>query len=191
LLPLSDDFSDGLYTPYWGEGSQNDMQVAETGGVLRLTFPANPTKIGYAGIYSLLDDYDLTACSVMARVVEVPNPNTDGYLHFAVNAGNGNAFEFHIGGGGVGAQLWQAGVGTDLAIDAFSFGKHSWLRLSELAGKLIWEVSGDGKSWQLFASVNAPFAVTAVRINIGGGMFKVEASSPGTAAIDDVNLPPP
>jgi hypothetical protein len=189
LLPLSDDFADGVFDSIWSPSAENGMQVAETGGVLRFTFPATPVQTGYAGIGSK-SQYDLTGCSVLMQVVDVPNTSTHGYLHFAVDAGSGNVFEYHIGGGGISAVIWLAGVEESRNLETFSLSKHTWLRLAESGGVLLWEASGDGKSWTLFASAASKFSIKAIRVKIGAGMWKVESSSPGTTAADDLNLPP-
>ncbi len=58
-------------------------------------------------------------------------------------------------------------------------------------GTIFWDASGDGKTWAALASVAAPFSVTTMMVAIGGGTYQAEASPPGTASFDDVNLPPP
>jgi hypothetical protein len=56
---------------------------------------------------------------------------------------------------------------------------------------LIWETSSDGKSWNPYASLNAAFDVSSVRLYLGAGTEGVSPPNSSSAGFDDLNVIPP
>lgn len=189
ILSITDDFNDGQLGPLWDSSIDTGMQLAETGGEIEITWPAAPSGVAYAGIASK-STYDLTACSALVHVTKLPSASTDAYIHLSIDDA-GNAVEFFVGAGTLYAFLWQGINSSELASATFDSSQHAWWRLRESAGKFYWDTSGDGKTWTVLASADAPFSLASGTLMLGGGTYQAEPSPPGSAAFDDLNLPPP
>ena len=70
---------------------------------------------------------------------------------------------------GIAPMLTQYGGSTD-----------RWWRLRESAGMISWESSSDGSTWVEKRKAAVPFAVTAVKVLIGG---EATAAMPGSISI--------
>jgi hypothetical protein len=188
LLPISDDFADGVLSPSWYTSAKGGMSVAETGGELVFTWPASSGTEGYTGLFSKFS-YDISACALLVRVAALPLATSDAYIHFAIGDNVDKAVEFYANGYGFWVQRWDAGVNTYLHSAPFDWSKHRWWRFRGLGEQIAFDVSGDGKAWTTLNSAQ-PFSLKKVWITLGAGYFKVEPAPPGTAAFDDLNLPP-
>src|SRR5205823_3771154 len=58
------------------------------------------------------------------------------------------------------------------------------------SGQLYWETSADGLTWTTQTSIAAPFAVSAVRVNLNAGTWDA-VGNPGMAVFDNLDIPSP
>jgi len=199
---LHDDFDgfsgpwpDALSTwpdPAWRRGYGNGQcTIAEQDGVLSFVGTGPNQECDVSASHS----FDLTGSSV---IVAIPNlkaaldadpaaeaalilslePTEFYQLHNVLSIGlkQGVLHASHLVGG-ASADLGTAPLDSDPA----------WLRIRESGGTVTFDASPDGANWSEVASETAPFAVTALNVELHLGQGGALGS---TVSFDKVNLPP-
>ena len=68
--------------------------------------------------------------------------------------------------------------------------EHRWWRLRNHAGQFLWETSPDGRAWTTQASEPAESDPLVASIHVEAGTEGPDPA-PGTAVLDNFNVPPP
>jgi hypothetical protein len=88
-----------------------------------------------------------------------------------------------------GAFLLGAGFAVaDLDDRSYSPSSDVWWRLGEREGTLTFETSPDGSTWKIKGSIEIPFRLDEVQIEIGAGTYQPNIP-PGQAHFDCYNVP--
>jgi hypothetical protein len=177
---LRDDFADGAVGEQWfAWTSGGTATVAESGGVLTVTFASGSTA--YGG-YSSAHAYDLTGSSI-----EVTVPQTGGrYTILEAKQGGVNA-QVLVEAGQLYAAILNTADEDRLAQIAYDPAIHKRWRLREAGGQLYWEWSTDGDTWSELHHQAVPFDPRYVYASLVAG----EYATANQARFDDFNLPPP
>jgi hypothetical protein len=176
MQSFSDDFNDNsIDSGKWGILTPGSGRYAETNGRFEIT-----TAIGtdeFDALYSQ-SRYDLTGSYAAAQLVEAGDQSIatlDAYMLLYPNGTN--ALVFFVGNGSIYAQKQISGTYTVFAGDVYDPVDHQFLRIREASGTCYWETSPDGITWNSFASLANPFAVTNLWVDIGGGIYGTETVS--------------
>ena len=185
---ISDDFGDMTVGGIWGasfeEGSATYHETAS--GFLRFTLAVNEAG-SYAG-YLTSDRYDLTEDAITLEIRGVPDsncPEAELSLEVAKTPDTDYA-GITVAGGNISAFYWVSGAATTIAQRSYSSLDQYW-RISETGGRLYFETSSDGHTWNALGDVANPWAVDGVYLAIQAGTWAA-CASPGTATVDNFNL---
>jgi hypothetical protein len=188
VLPFHDDFDDGNPATFWEIVAPSGAFVSESGGTLNVTFPASIGAPFFAG-YRLTQALDLTACSVLVRVDEVPPDAHSVSAMLAVFFAPDDYAEIIKTNGNIHFQYFIGGSQTYLGSEDYDPVEHLWWRFRHASGVLSWETSSDGKQWALKAAAPLPAGLTGLRL--GGSAFLIENGVSGGVKLDDFGIPPP
>ena len=182
---LVDTFNDDvLDTGRWAV-TGTATEVREVNQRVELRPPGN-TAAAYVSYHSVAL-YDLTDSEAMVELVQPLRPAAGALAFFSIIKDSSNKLNIEVAGANLAA--WQRCGGTDayLAQVPYEPGRHRWLRVRERAGRTWWETSADGEEWEVLHSAANPFALTAVKLQIGAGTHTA-VPSPGVAVWDNFNV---
>ncbi len=188
---ISDDFEDmtlgALWGSSWNDGLTTYHETAS--GFLRFTLAIN-TDDSYAG-YLTTDPYDLTEDAVTLEIKGVPNPALiEAELAFEIAYATSSDYAgINVAGGSISAFYWASGTPTTVTQRSYSSSSDRYWRIRESGGRLYFETSPDGQTWNPLGDVANPWPMTAVYIGIQAGTWDPVAD-PGTATVDNFNLVP-
>lgn len=131
--------------------------------------------------------WDLTGDSIFARISPAPvgAGTTQTIMRVFVDANN-RASLFVDGGAVLTASVVNAGVTTSTVIGAYNPYAHSWWRIREASGNVLYETAPDGWTWTTRATLAHSWSAVSVSVIWFCGYFGAEAA--GMAAyIDHVN----
>jgi hypothetical protein len=157
------------------------MTAVESGGTLVITLSTSADR--YV-TYTSAGTFNLTGSRVY---VEVPQAVTNTAIQRIRFGGNGNNF-IELGKANnnlvfEGRDMMVA-IGGDSA--AYNATNHRWWQLRESGGTLFAEVSTNGQSWNVFASISTPSFIPSGDVRLVAGTPIAEAT-PGQAHFDNVN----
>jgi hypothetical protein len=167
---VADDFEDGVTGAGWVAFDDDDAAVAETGGVLRVSFTG--TAEAWAG-YDLRDRIDLT----------------DGEVRVEIGLAGGAYTGFDVCFGGMELELYaddaETLVGEVAGTDSFDDWSeieyqpaiHRIWRIRSAEGVVYWEVSETGAEWETIHSQAAPFPLDDVTVTVEAGGVTGDAAA--------------
>jgi hypothetical protein len=126
--------------------------------------------------------FDLTGSYFLVELPAVSAGETYILLWFT-DAGT-NSIGFSIQGN-IAAIQRVSGAQTNLIAPPYNPVDHRWVKVSESGGTTTWSISSNGVDWVTLATAANPIAVTSLKALVGSG-----GAGGGTAAADNVNLPP-
>ena len=144
----------------------------------------------YEGLYAV-NSWDLTGSAFYAELVQRPNQgNGSTGVFIGCEDGDGDRLIFGVEGTDIFAQHRVGGSTTTDAFTAYSSTTHRWVRIAESGGTVTYATSSDGSSWSTFATwSHSGITITAIFPIIFTGYWGTEPS-PGTAIVDNFNIPP-
>ncbi len=196
---LADDFNDNTRdTAKWNVGAlfaQIDsgaaafdaaITVAERNQRLEVVPRSGVSGDHYAGFVSAAA-LDFTGATASVRVVQTAGGDADTYLAVAKDSSNFLLMVVESG-----ALYIDHVVGRTRNISAHSFApsQQYWRIRNTTGATVVFETSADGNTWQTLRTLNVGFALTSVRVEIGAGTWKNEAT-PGMAVFDDFTMTRP
>lgn len=162
-----------------------NTEAVVSGGVVTIT----PTT-GYPGIFDLVTGWDLTASEAFLEVQQIPNVGngtTESFFTLEVSAGNN--LRFHPLNGTLYATRTISSSETVVASRAYNATTDRWWKIAESGGTVTWYTSSDGITWNSFGTwVVSGLTLTSVTASFTAGYFGTEPA-PGTAVIDNFNIP--
>ncbi|HEX2210405.1 MAG TPA: hypothetical protein VHG93_22190 [Longimicrobium sp.] len=168
-----------LWYPYGGAETEVNGRLE-----IRPRSSFNDTYGGYTSVAT----YDLTGSSVCMEVVHAGRMSAGMEVYLGVVKDASNAATMGVGNSTIFCSRRVAGTQTTPVSLPYDPAAHRWLRLREQTGTLFYETSPDGTTWAQVCAIPAPFALTAVQVDIAGGAYDPVAS-PGVLVIDNVNTP--
>jgi hypothetical protein len=182
IATLSDDFNDGVQAPVWANSYTTGCLIAEMGGTLQMTPPANQSWICD---YGSGPSYDLTGGAALIEVLAVTAPSVETW--FQVQLDHDDTLGIYELGSVLYAAQTVGGVHTNLRSVPYDPNAHRWWRVREAAGTIYWETSSDSGTWAEITHQTAPFSVTAVAV-VFGTVGSPGMANPGTAIFDNLDL---
>jgi hypothetical protein len=192
---LVDDFSAPTHGRQWRDSvGDGNATVVRSDGMLFLT-PNPGESTGYEYRSSKL--FDLTGSSVTVELAQALTTPGRTALRLTNSA---DWFAFEIIGDPemmgdptdpVLAVSYRSNNATSPVVtEPYSPSSHRWLRIRDDAGTIVWEVSGDGASWDSIGSVSPPpFEIDDLRIELEA-IADAANPEPGQAIFDNVNNAP-
>jgi hypothetical protein len=181
----ADDFNDGTLAAFWNtyEDTAPGSTYAEVNGGLDITLATNVAG-SYAG-YVTATPYTLRDNAVTIELVQRANPILGGGCYLSlVTTDQSQSIDVGIESDGVSASQ------NAVAFATIPYGPETrWLRMRELGGTVLWQVSPDGVAWTTYATLARPGFVDAVTINLGGGTYNA-VSGLGDCVFDNFDKPP-
>lgn len=189
---LIDSFNDNSTDAIkWPAAYSTSTAYSETGGVLLFTLANLTAGSNYSAYIS--GNVDLTGSYALMEVPKVANTATSADVFLQIDKDANNHINTVVEGTTIFFQKVVAGVKNNIATATYSATLHRWWKISESGGTVTWWTSQTGlnNSWvsQGTELVSNLFAITALQVDIGAGTFQSE-TNPGTAIIDNFNLPP-
>lgn len=129
ISTLRDDFDDNvLDTTKWALGIKGtDSTIAETGGRVEVTLPANTTG-GHGSFYESVSAFDGTGGAVHLEVLSVAASYASD-TEFVLTADSDNRVVIYAYDGYILAQKRVGGAQTDLALAPYDPAAHRWWRM--------------------------------------------------------------
>jgi hypothetical protein len=186
---LTDDFNSSTRSLAWSRAQVAAPEtMAQTGGQLVFTLVPEDTKWG---AYESSSSYDLTGSSLLVQVPVTASATTSGTTYIYLSGPGNNSIQMSEQQGELSAIVYANGAKQLVGSESYSASLHAWWRISESMGTLYWETSPDGKTWNPWQHLSPlPFAIDVLDINLSAGTWQAQPS-PGSAAFDNCNLPPP
>lgn len=191
MARLADDFDDGVRSRRWQRtGTGAESHGMEYGGQLVIDLAKDIAGAAYE--YVSGQPYDLSGAASWVRLIQPADPPATAYLMFEATEG---WLRFELADDGMEPAMVKAryrvnGVDTDLQAVSYVAAQHQYWRMRDDGGRLVWELSADGASYEVFASVQpAPFPIDALTVRIGG-TTPVANPNPGDLIFDDYNVTP-
>lgn len=150
---LADDFEDGVVAPEWMVLTATDLTVAETGGVLRVSYAANSGPNEFAG-YREATASDYSVACVIAEIAAIPAASqqaASSYVRIGTGPTDNAAFTFDSGN--VRSDLHNGASVKTADLRTFDPVAHRFLRMRLTATTTYWEASPDGVTYTLLGSV--------------------------------------
>ncbi|AKT40151.1 hypothetical protein [Chondromyces crocatus] len=189
-VPLVDDFDGPNLSLDWVAGIGLPASIAIADGALKVTLPDREAINMYGGVRSSAV-YDLTGCSVFARVDRVTSANTHAFTQIYATAGDDVGFiEIVQMAGRLVFKQVIGNVNEELKSIPYSPTLHAYWRLREAGGMSYWETSPDGHAWVIQHRAPNPVSLGSIRVGLGAGIYQVEPSYPGEAHFGSVNVAP-
>jgi hypothetical protein len=181
IATFVDDFATADAAKWTGYGANPTVSSG------RLSIVPDP---GYSSLFSVRT-YDLTSSQIAVQVVSPPNigNGTTQCFFMQCRLDSGNLVQWIWGNGTILADYVIAGGGTSPYTATYSGVTHAWLRITESAGTVAWDYSGDGVSWTNAASASIPWDKSALNVYTAAGYFGTEPA-PGAMLLDNLNLLP-
>jgi hypothetical protein len=174
LSTFSDDFQDGQMSRAW-EGMQSGAcSGGESSGELRFSIGAAVGQCGWRSNAA----YDLTSSAAYLEVPAITNYHLP--LRFALRVLDITSQSIAEIGFVGSNELAENATGIAPMRTPYTGSNDRWWRVRESAGMIYWEASSNGTTWVEKRKANVPFAVTAVKILIGG---ETTAAMPGSISI--------
>lgn len=182
LRAVSDKFDDGSLSGW--TISASGAVVSERDGRLEVTPPVTTRGFGeiLSGVTDGRGDY-ATVELVSAGSQSVAALTSWFQLQ---DAGTASNVALKVGQGVLRASKRIGGAETVLASVPYDAQAVRWLRLREAFGRTYWEYSADRVEWRTLHAETDPFAMNAVRLQIGAGK-SAAAGNAGTVAFDNVS----
>ncbi len=176
ISTLVDPFvSTALNTNLWNQFTAGGATFTYGNGCT-VNYPASATSSTDGDLSSSLT-YDLTASSAFLEVLSVPNAGTNADAAFELRVDANNMFLFEVEASAIYAQYLVGGARTTLNSVLFNPVTQKWWRIREAAGTIYWEVSSDGLTWSIYASVANPLVITALTVVISGTCYQNETNA--------------
>jgi hypothetical protein len=188
-MAIADDFEDGVTAAAWTTLTGNNLTLAETGGLLQITFASN-VPAGQTAGYLSTASYNFTGSCVDAEITSIPNPATLATMVMRVGSPT-DCGEIEIYSGMINASQHRGASITRLPAFAFDAVADRFLRMREVAGSWYYQSSPDGIAWTTFGTVADKFALqvnTTVRFTSGTNSA---LNNGGTAAFASVHITTP
>lgn len=183
---LRDDFIDNVESPTWGGSAVvGSATKAETSGEVRLTLPSSIAGT-HQTFYRTSAPYDLTGDSFYINIDTMVATGVAATARFDLFLDGTNSYRWVQLSGTLKAQTIVDGVTTDRYSASWSGTTYKYLRIRESGGNILFDSSTNGTSWTNRYTGAAPFAVTALYVQILAECGNV--ASPGSFRIEDVNL---
>jgi len=182
LSVLRDDFADGVVGRQWDAWNDTGAITAETGGYLAIQIDAGSSDV-WAG-YTSIATYDLDG-GILAAVVDQVGGN-DTVLE--ARAWGGARAQMVVEDGTLNAAVYNTGNDGVRASVTYDGGQHHHWRIRGAGGRLYWETSVNGSSWDHLWDEPMPFAAGDVYGIIAAGGQLVAASE---ARYAELNPAPP
>lgn len=151
-----------------------------------------PLNADYGGFIQSKVGYDLTGSSVIVQVPQYPNVGngtTEAYIQLDIlGTSNVNTLQWHSVGSSLIAAYHVSSAVTTVATLALSSTDHKWLRIRHNGTQVVWDTSPDSSTWTQQATWTPTFSLTNLQVTIGSGFTGTEPA-PGTAIVDNVNVP--
>jgi hypothetical protein len=158
---LADDFQDGVTAPEWTVMTATDLTVAETAGVLRVTFAANSGPNERAG-YRQTTASDYSAACVIAEITAIPAASQQAASSWVrVGPGPSDNAAFSFDNGEVRSDLHNGASIRQVDLRPFDPIAHRFLRMRMTATTTYWEASPDGVTFTLLGSVVDTLGIAA------------------------------
>ncbi len=161
---IFDDFEDGIVDPIWTAGIPE--YVKEVGGELQLVVDASSSD--YATLATA--PMDLSQGWARAELGGALPDLIEVQVYLALYAtGTGDYAIVLVEGSSLGARSGSEAGFEEYAYTPFDPNLHRWLQMRGAGGKLMFEVSGDGITFDTLAEADAPFDLSAVEIVLVAG----------------------
>lgn len=153
----------------------------------------NATDSSYNALLST-NTIDLTAAYASVHAVQAPPSSTLAALMFTVPWNNTNHYRISVDSGVMRFEKKVSGTKTSIASLTYSRTTHAFWRIRHDVGTdhIIFEtaanIAGGPGVWTTRASVVRELTITALKVELKGGTFQPEATSPGIVAFDDVRV---
>lgn len=143
---VSDDFADGVMGAQWSPVTGTGLTVAETGGVLQITFASN-VPAGQSAGYATASAMDWTNTCIVVEVVMVPNAAGGGEIEAVIGAGQ-NVVSMSAISGTLGALL-QNGAQVHRMTPSLTYDPvaQRWWRMRNTSASWYFEVSPDDTTY--------------------------------------------
>jgi hypothetical protein len=185
-IAIADDFEDGVTGSGWTTLTGTNLTLAETGGLLQITFASNVSAGQTAGYVSTAS-YDFTGACVDAEITSIPNPSTLANLTFRIGTSS-DCGVIEIYSGMINAAQHRGASISRLPAFAFDPVAHRFLRMREVTGTWYYQSSPDGAAWTTFGTVANTFALqvnTTILLTAGTNSA---VSSGGVAAFASMRV---
>lgn len=172
-VDLYDNFNDNsLDATKWASFGTG---VAEASSELELT---STLAAGYKGIYSQTN-WDMTDSEISVQLVDAGNQALASWQVIPVLAQSdaSNQLYWLVQANTLYAVKVVAGVSTNVYSVAYSSSTHKYLKIRERFGRFYYEYSTDGEIWTTAYTMNTPFDVGNVSLQIQCGTYAIEAST--------------
>lgn len=183
LSTLVDLFSAGaINTSVWNNSSGSPNVTLDTAlDRVQISCTAGYPAFGGNG------PWDFTSSAIFARITPPPvGTGTTQFIMRLVVDANNRASLFFDGGGILTATVVNAGVSTTTVIGTYDPYNHSWWRLREASGNVLFETAPDGWTWTTRATIAHSWSAAAVQVIWISGFFGTEAAGL-TGYVDHVN----
>lgn len=186
---LIDDFNDGYIEPKkWGTAvSGGGFTSVEGGGIVTLTVA--PSTVGYARIFSIRSDMDMTSSFMQAELTKSNGTTVDSAMKFFANyPTNTNVLYVVLSGSNITAVKVVAGVSENVLQTTYNATDMAYLRMRESAGIWYWDYSSDGYTWINLTSLSPiPFAIDRGQIMFECSEYAIDAAAT-SMTVDDFNV---
>jgi len=150
---LADDFEDGVTAAMWTVVTATDLTVAETAGVLRVTYASNSSPTELAG-YREAATADYSTVCVIAEITAIPSPSAQSASSFVrIGTGPSDNVAFDFVGGNMHCELHNGASVMVPDTRPFDPVAHRFVRLRMTATDTFWEASPDGVTFTLLGTV--------------------------------------
>lgn len=184
---LLDDFSDGSAGPAFFVNGEPANCALESSGHMVVSLP-NPTPASNYCYYESADRYDFTCDSLVVKVPQIARATLglqtfvylilDASRTFYLVVDNGAYILGSLGGKTVSGGRYDSTA--------------AWWRLREegVTGtrQVVFETSGDARTWRERARIARPFALNDVKIALGVGSYQT-TTDPGSGVFACLNTP--
>lgn len=158
---LEDDFEGDQLSLLWQvHAATGAIGVAEGHGFFELA-----ANLPDQDLYLISDrQYDLTGCNLWVEVPKVPASDVPALASLSIGISQGNGAVFQVGTGELGVGLVVNGSYEAGAQKSYDMATHRWWRVRHADGDLHFEVSPDGRDWELLLRSESPAEPSAVTI---------------------------
>lgn len=184
-LAFQDDFDDGIQSADWQLRDSNQCTVVEQDGRLSFAFPNSGES---ECTYRSNTRFDLRASTISVEAPLLDVPDLEQCLKLQLS--DGQDIEFELRGGALRGEktlINDEGVLFEVPFDAVA---HRYWRFRGEGDTVFWELSADGREWQIMSSQQSlDWDLSAVTIDLVGDTNNGEVGNPGMG-FDNLSITP-